>query len=97
MKPTLKPPGTKRLKLKCDILLSTSAFKSKLHHYTTAWRAAPATYGAAAVSTYGNNGETYWGSSNVSCVAPAATSGQGRAVQVDPLKPMLKAPGNKRL
>jgi hypothetical protein len=34
IKPTLKPPGTKRLKLKCDILLSSSAFKSNLHHYT---------------------------------------------------------------
>jgi hypothetical protein len=27
MKPKLKQPGTKRLKLKCDTLLSTSAFK----------------------------------------------------------------------
>jgi len=33
MKPKLKPPGTERLKLKCDILLSTSAFKSNSHHY----------------------------------------------------------------
>ena len=33
MKPRLKPPGTKRLKLKCDILLSTSAFKSNLRRY----------------------------------------------------------------
>ena len=34
MKPKLKPPGTKRLKLKCDILLSTSAFKFDLRSYT---------------------------------------------------------------
>jgi len=34
MKPKLKPPGTKRLKLKCDILLSTSAFKFNLRRYT---------------------------------------------------------------
>ena len=34
MKPKLKPPGTKRLKLKCDILLSTSAFKFSLRRYT---------------------------------------------------------------
>ena len=27
MKPTLKPPGTKRLKLKCDVPLSSFAFK----------------------------------------------------------------------
>jgi len=33
MKPKLKPPGTKRLKLKCDILLSTLAFKFNLRRY----------------------------------------------------------------
>ncbi len=32
--PTLKLTGTKRLKLKCDILLSTSAFKFNLRRYT---------------------------------------------------------------
>ena len=30
MKPKLKPPGTMRLKLICDTLLSTSAFKFSL-------------------------------------------------------------------
>jgi hypothetical protein len=34
MKPKLKRTGTKRLKLKCDILLSTSAFKFNLRRYT---------------------------------------------------------------
>ena len=33
IKPTLKPPGTKRLKLKCDILGLTSAFKFKSRRY----------------------------------------------------------------
>ena len=33
IKPQLKPPGTKRLKLKCDILLSTFAFRF-LRRYT---------------------------------------------------------------
>ena len=33
IKPTLKPRGTKRLKLKYDELLSTSAFKFKLRRY----------------------------------------------------------------
>jgi len=33
MKPKLKPPGTKRLKLECDILVSTSAFKLNLRGY----------------------------------------------------------------
>ena len=32
MKSELKPPGTKLLKLKYDVLLSTSAFKYKLRH-----------------------------------------------------------------
>jgi len=34
MKPTLKPSGTKRLKLRCDVLLSNGAFKFKLRRYT---------------------------------------------------------------
>ena len=33
MKPKLKPPGTKRLKPKCDILLSTSAFNLNSRRY----------------------------------------------------------------
>jgi alpha-tubulin suppressor-like RCC1 family protein len=33
MKPMLKAFGTKRLKLKCGILLSTSAFKINLRRY----------------------------------------------------------------
>ena len=34
--PKLKPPGTKHLELKCDALLSTSAFKFKLCRYKVA-------------------------------------------------------------
>jgi len=33
MRPTLKAPGSERLKLKCDVLLSTSAFKFNLRPY----------------------------------------------------------------
>jgi len=33
IKPTLKAPGTRRLKLKCDILRSTSSFKFNLRRY----------------------------------------------------------------
>jgi len=33
MKPMSKPPGTKHLKLKCDIVLSTSAFKFNFRRY----------------------------------------------------------------
>jgi hypothetical protein len=36
IKPTLKPPGTKHLKLKCDILLPNFAFKINLRRYTPA-------------------------------------------------------------
>ena len=34
IKPKLNPPGAKRLKLKCDIMLSTSGFKFNLRRYT---------------------------------------------------------------
>jgi len=43
MKPKLEPPGTKRLKLNCDILLSTSAFQFKLRRYSTAMSDVPGT------------------------------------------------------
>ena len=36
IKPKLKPPGTKRLKVNCDILLSISAFKFNLRRYSKA-------------------------------------------------------------
>jgi hypothetical protein len=36
MKPKLRPPGTKRLKVKCDILLSTFALKLNLRRYKQA-------------------------------------------------------------
>jgi len=42
IKPKLKPPGTKRLKLKCDILLSTSAFKFNLRRYNQVVEVTPA-------------------------------------------------------
>jgi hypothetical protein len=34
IRPTLKPTGTKRLKLNCDVLLSTSAFEFNLRRYS---------------------------------------------------------------
>jgi len=36
IKPTLKAPGTKRLTLRCDTLLSTSAYKFNLRRYKLA-------------------------------------------------------------
>jgi hypothetical protein len=50
MKPKLKPPGTNRLKLKSEQLLSISlqlAFKFNLRHYTTGGTAWCATAGAS--------------------------------------------------
>jgi hypothetical protein len=35
IKPPLKAPGNKRLKLRCDIMLSNFAVKFKLRRYTT--------------------------------------------------------------
>jgi hypothetical protein len=37
VKPNLKPPGTERLKLKCDILLSTCALKFNLRRFDLAY------------------------------------------------------------
>ena len=48
MEPKLKPPGTMRLKLNCDILLSTSSFKINLRRYTAA---TPATATSAAIGS----------------------------------------------
>jgi hypothetical protein len=45
MKPKLKAPGTERLKLKCDILLSTPAFKFNLCRYTPTHIAIPLSRG----------------------------------------------------
>jgi cysteine synthase A len=42
MKPKLKPPGSKRLKLKCVVPLSGTAFKLNVRRYTMM-----AAYGAA--------------------------------------------------
>jgi hypothetical protein len=71
MKLNLKPPGTKRLKLKYDVPLQT----------------------LLSISTCAATpGEVKWQLMVASCYRRI-----GRAVQVDPIKPMLQAPGTKRL
>ena len=65
IEPTLNAPGTKRLKLNYDTLLSSFAVNFNLRRYKEG--------------------------------SFAGASGRGRAVQVDPIKPTLKAPGTKRL
>jgi len=75
MKPMLKAPGTKRLKLICDDPLSDFAFKFNLRRY----------------NLYNFRRR---------CMNRGSCSGghsHGRAVQVDSIKPKLKASGNKRL
>jgi len=47
MKPKLKPPGTKRLKLKYDELHSSFAFKFNLRRYSTATQFKKSTAGFA--------------------------------------------------
>jgi len=70
MKPVLKPPETKRLKLNCDILLSTSAFKFNSRRCTGGRRRRVRGFGIR------------------------QRNRRGKAVQVDPIKPVLKAPGS---
>jgi len=65
MKHMLNAPGTKRLKLTYDKLLSTFAFNSNLRRYRMVRR-------------------------------PRAAQ-HGEAVHVEPINPVLKAPGTKRL
>ena len=50
IKPKLKPPGTKHLKLQCDILVSTSAFKFNLRRCITGSRGAQHVAAAAAAA-----------------------------------------------
>jgi len=64
IKPTLKAPGTMRLKLKHVKLLSSFAFNFNLRRYIAALE-----------------------------LALLYREGRGRAVQVDPMKRVLKAPG----
>ena len=53
MKPKLKPPGTNHLKLMCDMLLSTSAFKLNVRRYSWAARASRARAARARATTSG--------------------------------------------
>jgi len=80
IKPTLKPPGTKHWRLKCDELLSSLPFKFRLRRYTEGDAVLRALRAATAVRGHFASG--------------LAT---GRTVQVDPIKPTLKAPRTKRL
>jgi len=101
MKSKLKPPGTKRSKLKCDIPLSTYAFNFNLRRYSLALRRLGGRRGVDGRRR--DRGERVAGHHGGHLGGDAAAGGlgraqlQGRAVQVDPIKPVLKAPGTKRL
>ena len=84
IKPKLEPLRTKRWKLNCDLLLSTSAFKFNLRRYNLAnkWKNQvfiPTSADKMTVMFYQWFGK------------------HGRAVEVDPIKPKLKPPVTKRL
>ena len=99
MKSKLNAPGAMRLKLKYDNVLSGFAFNLNLRRYTlgscasttpTTPRLSTSRVPTAAMAT----------STNLR-TCPLSTGSttrlhRGRAVQVDPMKPTLKAPGSKR-
>ena len=129
IKPTLKPPGTKRLKLKCDSMVSTSAFDFNLRHYIKedddgqTLRDAVACLCCSGTIEIIPGGPTpvgpiivdgvelnervaLAGVFSVLCVPYRAVPQggrynpenlDGRSVQVEHMKPMLKVPGTERL
>ena len=84
IKPALKAPGIRPLKLKCDEPLSNFALNFNLRRYN---QAMPTTYSAELRECIS------------ACLTkePARRPDLDEAVQVDPIKPMLKAPSTKRL
>jgi len=99
MKPTLKAPGTKRLKLRYDQLLSSVAFEFNLRRYNMGAEAglpnAMFKLGHLLDAVEGVAAPDY--PAAIGWYRRAADGGNGRAVQVDPVKPKLKLPGTKRL
>ena len=94
IKPMLKPPGTRRLTLKSVELLSTFAFNSTC----------AATPRTTASSREGcpYAWETLWWMMSYTTrgsvwLLTTWCAARGRAVQVDPMRPTLKAPGTERL
>ena len=83
MKPKLKPTGTKRLKLNCDKLLSTSAFKINLRRYSEASASAgpagagPVAAAAAAGAGAGAGAGTGAGAVVVAVAGPGTGAGPG--------------------
>ena len=87
IKPTLKPSGAKRLKLKYDEALSNVAFdfNLRLHIKLAAKAAADPTNTVLLLVAHGG------------VVRGSGGALLGGAVQVNPIKPMLKPPGTKQL
>jgi hypothetical protein len=81
IRPTLKAPGIKRLKLRHDTRLSNVAFKFDLRRYTAA-------------ETHPDRCQVVVNIQKAFHLPRRAT---GRAVQVAPVKSTLKAPVSKRL
>jgi len=88
----LKPPGTNRLKLKCDKLLSIKAFKFNLRRYIEATHIPVNVSDVAQVWAKPLPG----GAVAALFLNMRAGNGEGKAVQVEPVKSKLKAPGTER-
>ena len=93
IKHTLKAPGYERLKPRCDDMLSSFGFKFNLRRYTMVVAGSDTTAVAVAWTVHHLAGAPEW---QRRCRDEVLAT-LGRAVQVDPIKPTLTAPGTKRL
>ena len=75
IKPTLYPTGNKRLKPKCDILLSTSAFNFSSHRYSKGFG------GAARSGKGGLSAARRPASAPVQWITPLSPAGPGHALR----------------
>jgi hypothetical protein len=76
--PTLKPPGTKRLKLKCDNLFSSSAFNFNVRRYNVGRRGRRGSGGGGGGGggSGGGRSATLTGAAVTSAAAAAAAAGR---------------------
>jgi hypothetical protein len=79
MRPTLKPPGCKRLKLNCNIPLSNFAFKFNLRRYNLAAVAGPGRARALLPAGY----KAPWSSTTVGVTATATIRPDPQAASTD--------------
>jgi hypothetical protein len=101
IKITLKAPGSERLKLRCDEMLSNFAFRFNLRCYTWEAQCDAARVHRSKLRRVAMK----WSEQRVagafagwlSAIAQRRLASQGRAVQVEPIKALFKPPGTKCL